>query len=79
MSDSIIRKTLITTGALVGACVAFVGTLTAISLLVASHAVGASADGGAGASAPASTAPVSPAIKPADAKLPRGPRPPTAT
>ena len=49
MSESIVRKTLITTGALVGALVAFVGTLTAISLLVASHAVGPSADAGAGA------------------------------
>jgi hypothetical protein len=74
VSDPIVRKTLIMTGALVGAMVAFVGTLTAISLLVASHAVGPSADAGA-----AATAPTTPATKPADGKLPRGTKPPTAT
>jgi hypothetical protein len=73
MSENLVRKTLITTGALVGACVVFVGTLTGISLGVASHAVGGSADGGAAAVAP------TPASKPADGRLPRGTKPPTAT
>ncbi len=76
MSENIVRKTLITTGALVGACVVFVGTLTGISLGVASHAVGGSADGGAGS--PAAPTPAPP-TKPADGKLPRGTKPPTAT
>ncbi len=76
MSDSIVKRTLITTGALVGALVAFVGTLTAISLLVASHAVGPSADAGGGATA---SPPTLPATKPADGKLPRGTKPPSAT
>ncbi len=79
MSENIVRKTLITTGALVGACVVFVGTLTGISLGVASHAVGGSADGGAASPAAVAPTPASPASKPADGKLPRGTKPPTAT
>jgi hypothetical protein len=38
-NDSLLRRTLVTTGAMVGACVLFVGTLSLIAALVVGHAV----------------------------------------
>jgi hypothetical protein len=41
-SEPILKKTLVTVGAMVGACVAFVGTISLVAVLVTSHVVGAS-------------------------------------
>jgi hypothetical protein len=42
---SLLRKTLITVAAMVGACVAFVGTLTLVCVLIVRGAVGPSTSG----------------------------------
>jgi hypothetical protein len=55
-SEPILKKTLVTVGAMVGACVAFVGTVSLVAVFVTSHVVGASGDTGGGASATSGTA-----------------------
>ncbi len=45
--EPILKKTLVTVGAMVGACVAFVGTISVVAVLVVSHVVGPSAEGDA--------------------------------
>jgi hypothetical protein len=54
--EPILKKTLVTMGAMVGACVVFVGTLSVAAVIVTSHAVGS---GGASASS-------EPAVVPAE-------------
>jgi hypothetical protein len=46
-SEPILKKTLVTVGAMVGAWVAFVGTVSLIAVVVTSHVVGASGDANA--------------------------------
>ena len=43
-SEPILKKTLVTVGAMVGACVAFVGTVSLVAVLVTSHVVGSSGE-----------------------------------
>jgi hypothetical protein len=45
-SEPILKKTLVTVGAMVGAWVAFVGTVSLVAVVVTSHVVGSA--GGAG-------------------------------
>jgi hypothetical protein len=58
-SEPILKKTLVTVGAMVGACVAFVGTVSLAAVLVTSHVVGPSGDatssGGANTSTTSTT------------------------
>ena len=56
IGGSLLRRTLITTGILVGACIIVEGALTGIALGVASHAVGpATPDKAANAGTPSDT------------------------
>ena len=63
---TLVRRTLVTAGAMVGACVAVVGTLTLIAVLIVGHSIGPSSP--AEISAPtgaARTAPATPVAGPA--------------
>ena len=45
--EPILKKTLVTMAAMVGACVAFVGTLSVVAVFAVTHAVGGGGGGGA--------------------------------
>jgi hypothetical protein len=63
-NQSLLRRTLVMIGVMVGACVFVVGTLTLVASSIVGHAVGAgdeAADGG-GASPAAPGAPVKPGL-----------------
>ncbi len=62
-SEPILKKTLVTVGAMVGAWVAFVGTASLVAVLVTSHVVGPSG-GDAKAEASGSTTTASPSPDP---------------
>ena len=59
-NEPILKKTLVTVGTMVGAWVAFVGTVSLVAVLVTSHFVGSSA-GASDASGSATTASPAPA------------------
>lgn len=44
--EPILKKTLVTMAAMVGACVAFVGTLSVVAVFAVTHAVGGGGGGG---------------------------------
>jgi hypothetical protein len=71
-AEPILKKTLMTMAAMVGAWVAFVGTVTVVAVLVTSHAV-ATPDDGKDAPAAAS----GPAAKSDATHLPNAPAPPS--
>jgi hypothetical protein len=79
--EPILKKTLVTVGVMVGAWVAFVGTVSLIAVLVTSHAVGAAPEAGGDRSsapvAPRRTSPDGPHIAPQNVtpKSPPTPRP----
>jgi hypothetical protein len=52
-NQTLIRRTLVSVGAMVGACVVVVGTLTLVVSLVVGHAVGPRDEPGAGGGIPA--------------------------
>jgi hypothetical protein len=60
-SEPILKKTLVTVGAMVGAWVAFVGTVSLVAVLVTSHVVGSSGEasdtGGSVTTVPGARAP----------------------
>ena len=55
--EPILKKTLVTMAAMVGACVAFVGTLSVVAVFAVTHAVGGGGGSGAGAAPGAIDAP----------------------
>ncbi len=59
--EPILKKTLVTMAAMVGACVVFVGTLSLVAVLVVSRAVGGGGSGAALGPAEKADAPSSPA------------------
>jgi hypothetical protein len=74
-SEPILKKTLVTVGAMVGAWIAFVGSVSLVAVVVTSHVVGAS-DSSERETSGAATAPV-PGIgaRPDTIRSPNAPRP----
>ena len=67
--EPILKKTLVTVAAMVGATVAFVGTISVVAVVVTSHAVGTSEPADKGANSEAAD----PSGKAAGAHLPSAP------